>query len=188
MEILRRYEALWDASHETYLKKNAREEAVRKLMEELTAANFDIPDEECLKKRIKNIKDSYRADLNKIKRSKKSGAGAEDVYKPKLLWFEKADAFMRNVISGRDSSSNLVSCGYSTFIYYGLCLLVCIVFLHEQYRSIFAIVHKPTHKPCGQTETLAGSTIGACHVPSHSLILGRISTQFIYFTVQKIFL
>ena len=99
LEIFRGYEALWDASHETYLKKNAREEAVRKLMEELIlycivlcfysasiitnttvknkikiAANFDIPNEECLKKRIKNIKDSYRAELNKIKRSKKSGA------------------------------------------------------------------------------------------------------------------
>ena len=61
LEIFRGYEALWDASHETYLKKNAREEAVRKLMEELIAANFDIPDEECLKKRIKNIKDSYRS-------------------------------------------------------------------------------------------------------------------------------
>ena len=34
LEIFRECEALWDASHETYLKKNAREEAVRKLMEE----------------------------------------------------------------------------------------------------------------------------------------------------------
>ena len=52
LEIFRGYEALWDAS---YFKKNTREEAVRKLMEELIAASFDIPDEECLKKRIKNI-------------------------------------------------------------------------------------------------------------------------------------
>ena len=29
LEIFRGYEALWDASHETYLKKNAKEEALR---------------------------------------------------------------------------------------------------------------------------------------------------------------
>ncbi|KAG0713798.1 hypothetical protein GWK47_015390 [Chionoecetes opilio] len=37
----------------------------------------------------------------------KRGAGTDDVYKPKLFWFEKADAFWRKVISGRESSSNL---------------------------------------------------------------------------------
>lgn len=39
----------------------------------------------------------------------KSEALTDDVYKAKLVWFEKAVAFWRNVISGRESSSNLVS-------------------------------------------------------------------------------
>ncbi len=47
--------------------------------------------------------------MNKVKKSMKSGAGTDDVYKPKLVWCEKADAIWRNVISGRESSSNLVS-------------------------------------------------------------------------------
>ena len=66
-------------------------------------------DHELLKKKIKSLRDAYRLEVNKIKRSKKSGAGTEDIHKPKLIWFEKADSFWRNVASGRESSSNLVS-------------------------------------------------------------------------------
>jgi len=30
----------------------------------------------------------------------KSGAGAEDVYTPKLNWFDEADSFLGNVMTG----------------------------------------------------------------------------------------
>ena len=67
-------------------KKNARERNFTKLFLQLqnSGPEFQISDEETLKRKIKSIKDCYRIELNKIKRSKKSGAGTTDVYKPKF--------------------------------------------------------------------------------------------------------
>lgn len=45
----------------------------------------------------------------KCKNKKKSGAGADDVYKPKLVWLSSAEVFWHGSIIGRQSSSNLVS-------------------------------------------------------------------------------
>ena len=56
--------------------------------------------EESPKRKIENLKDCYRNELNKINRSKKSGAGTDDIYTPKLVWFSKADSFLRNVMAG----------------------------------------------------------------------------------------
>jgi len=47
--------------------------------------------------------------LSKLLKSKKSGAGANDIYKPALRWFEQADTFLRPVTEARPSKSNLVS-------------------------------------------------------------------------------
>ncbi|GFW41982.1 hypothetical protein TNCV_6901 [Trichonephila clavipes] len=47
-------------------------------------------DNKQLKAKIKSIKDVYRTELNKIEKSKKSGCGVDDVYVPKLTWFNEA--------------------------------------------------------------------------------------------------
>jgi hypothetical protein len=63
----------------------------------------------CYVKKIKSIKNVYRQELLKIEKlKKKSGVGADDVYKPKLAWFKRADIFLKNV-SSRTTTSNLVS-------------------------------------------------------------------------------
>ena len=50
---------------------------MNKLLQEVAAAGLHVDnDEDSLKRKIKNLKDCYRNELNKIKRSKKSGAGA----------------------------------------------------------------------------------------------------------------
>jgi len=61
-------------------------------------------------KKIKNnIKDASRHEAKKVKKSIVSSCGTEDVYKLKLKWFDKSDSFLRNVLTGRKSISNLVS-------------------------------------------------------------------------------
>ena len=85
------------------MKKNAREHSMNKLLQEVAPAGLDVnDDEDSLKRKIKNSKDCYRNELSKIKRSKKSGAGTDDIYTPKLVWFMKADLFIRNVKAGRE--------------------------------------------------------------------------------------
>lgn len=61
------------------------------------------------KKKIKSLRDTYRKELHKVQKSKKSGAGADEVYKPKLMWYSAAEVFWHGAVCGRESSSNLVS-------------------------------------------------------------------------------
>ena len=110
LDIYRNFNTLWDTADENYAKKIAREYSMSKLLQEVAAAGLHVDDsEESLKRKIRNLKDCYRNELNKVKRSKKSEAGADDIYTPKLVWFSKADLFMRNAKVGRESSSNVVS-------------------------------------------------------------------------------
>jgi hypothetical protein len=43
---------------------------------------------ECVRRKIKIIKTVHSQELNKIMKSKKTGAGTNDLYKPKLVWFD----------------------------------------------------------------------------------------------------
>jgi hypothetical protein len=71
---------------------------------------------ELVRKKLKAITTAYRQELAKITKSKKSGAGTDDVYKPKLAWFEKADSFMRGITVTRTSTSTLVSM-FNTYLH-----------------------------------------------------------------------
>ena len=75
MDIYRNFETLWGTTNKNYMKKNAREHSMSKLVQEVAAAGLHVDDdEESIKKeKLKNLKDCYRNELNKIKRSKKVG-------------------------------------------------------------------------------------------------------------------
>lgn len=108
LDVYRKYECLWDITSPEYLKRELKREAYTKLVNELELVGLSVT-EDSLKRKIKNLRDAYRNELNKVKKSKKSGTSAEKVHKPKLAWFPAADAFWNSVTSGRVSTSNLVS-------------------------------------------------------------------------------
>ena len=88
LNIYEKYEILWDTNNENHLKKNAREHSFKRLYEEHKHAGpeLQIPEEETLKR--KSIKDCYRIELNKIKKSRKSGCGTDDVdQSPRVTMF-----------------------------------------------------------------------------------------------------
>ena len=84
LDIYQKYDVLWNVWDENYGKKTRGN---------MVLIGWFSVDHELLKKKIKSLRDAYRLEVNKIKRSKKSGAGTEDIHKPKLIWFEKADSF-----------------------------------------------------------------------------------------------
>jgi hypothetical protein len=43
---------------------------------------------DCVRRKIKIIKTVYSQELKKIMKSKQSGAGTNDLYKPKMVWFD----------------------------------------------------------------------------------------------------
>lgn len=107
LNVYKKFECLWDIRSADYLKRDAKKQAFNDLINELELNGLSVT-EDLLKKKIKNLRDAYRNELNKVKKSKKSGAGASDVYRPKLVWFAVADGFWNSVISGRQSSSSMV--------------------------------------------------------------------------------
>ncbi|GFV03059.1 hypothetical protein TNCV_3041631 [Trichonephila clavipes] len=92
-------------------------------------------DNKQLKAKIKSIKDVYRTELNKIEKSKKSGCGVDDVYVPKLTWFNEA-CFPGEVFGNKKRSikfcpsfSHCQGRGFSSVKYFMNCCLICIAVL-----------------------------------------------------------
>ena len=48
---------------------------------------------------MENVKDSSRGEVNKMKKSIKSGMSTNEIYRPMLVWFEQADFFWKNVVT-----------------------------------------------------------------------------------------
>ncbi|XP_047738262.1 uncharacterized protein LOC125178486 [Hyalella azteca] len=110
LETFHKYELLWNIRHEDYSNKTKRETNLLKLKEDLLCQGLVVPDITFLRARIRNIRLTYKNELTKVISSKASGAGTDDVYTPKLLWFKTADSFLNDVVVTRQSQSNL-KCG-----------------------------------------------------------------------------
>lgn len=106
LEVYQQKEILWNPKLELYRNNAARIAALDEIIHSLQKPNLTPND---LKIKIKNIRTTYNRELSKLLKSKKSGAGANDIYKPALRWFEQADTFLRPVTEARPSKSNLVS-------------------------------------------------------------------------------
>ncbi|PSN40161.1 hypothetical protein C0J52_14093 [Blattella germanica] len=101
LQIYETYPLLWNFKLKDCMKANVRKCLFTQLMEELEYEGLlrGMNDKQ-LKAKIKSIKDVYRQELCKIERSKKNEG--DEIYIPKLVWFNKAD-FMRDVISTKES-------------------------------------------------------------------------------------
>lgn len=110
LECYERHPCLWNPREDDYRNNNVRLAALKSIIQEM---RLTLRVEE-LKTKIKNIRTTYNREATKVEKSKKSGAGADDLYKPQLIWFSVADRFLKPVIEGRKSKDNMVS----VFIFY----------------------------------------------------------------------
>lgn len=62
-----------------------------------------------VKNKIKNLRSTYVQEVAKIKKSESSGAGTDDVYIPKMKWFQVMYSFLQKINKRRETISNLVS-------------------------------------------------------------------------------
>ncbi|XP_026746865.1 uncharacterized protein LOC113508093 [Trichoplusia ni] len=59
-------------------------------------------------KKIKNLRSTYNQELLKIEKSKKSGSGTDEIYKPSIKWFDSMDYIMKIInLKEKETSSNL---------------------------------------------------------------------------------
>ncbi|GFW86221.1 MADF domain-containing protein [Trichonephila clavipes] len=101
LQLYQQFPALWNIKDKNYCNKSLRDTVFKQLMSELEENQLlGHMDNKQLKAKIKSIKDVYRTELNKIEKSKKSGCGVDDVYVPKLTWFNEA-CFLSEVSATR---------------------------------------------------------------------------------------
>lgn len=51
--------------------------------------------------KIKNVLTAYHQENRKVEDSKKLGSGANDVYNPKVFWFEALNTFLHPIVESR---------------------------------------------------------------------------------------
>ncbi|XP_063230641.1 uncharacterized protein LOC134535458 [Bacillus rossius redtenbacheri] len=105
LELYESQECLWNTQSESYKNRGAREKAIKYMVENTPVAAT----EQDIKNKIKALRSTYSQEVGKIRASKKSVAGLEDVYKPQLVWFSKADSFLRQVVTLRTTSSSMAT-------------------------------------------------------------------------------
>ncbi|KAL4096812.1 hypothetical protein QTP88_021695 [Uroleucon formosanum] len=88
-------EVLWNTKLQSYRNRDARGEAVNRIVLGMNIEGFG-PDHVISK--FKNLRSSY----------KKSGTSSEDVYVPHVVWFTKMNSFLKPYVTMRDTCSNYV--------------------------------------------------------------------------------
>jgi hypothetical protein len=128
VELYLQHECLWNTKSALYKNKNAKQSAYVGLEKGINIPGFG---EKEIKMKIRSIRlvlnfliilyinyklsfiilsrATYSQEVKKIKDCKKSGAGAETMYIPKMRWFQLLDDSLRSITEAlTDSESNLV--------------------------------------------------------------------------------
>ncbi|XP_077290969.1 uncharacterized protein LOC143914579 [Arctopsyche grandis] len=90
--LYREQECLWRTDSLAYRDKDARNIGLRNIIEGMMLPDL-TPDE--VKKKIKYLRSTYMVEVNKLKKSMRSGAGTGSKYKPTLSWFREMDSFIK---------------------------------------------------------------------------------------------
>ncbi|PIO31835.1 hypothetical protein AB205_0053260 [Aquarana catesbeiana] len=96
---------LWEVKHSAYYNKPVRKATLERL---LAFVQTLIPETtlEILERKIGILRNMYRREHNKIQASLRPGASSDDVYTPKLWYFEKL-CFLDDQTEARESLSIL---------------------------------------------------------------------------------
>ncbi|XP_073469417.1 uncharacterized protein [Aquarana catesbeiana] len=107
IEMYRDLTCLWKVRSKDYSDRQKRKEAYTKLVELCTVV-YAKADISYVTKKIANLRTIFKKELNKINESKRSGAGADEVYVPRLWYFESL-RFLTDQEEARPSVSSLDS-------------------------------------------------------------------------------
>lgn len=96
---------LWQTSSKDYHDRLKRDAAYKILQEKLKEVDPDA-NKDCVIKKINNMRSSFRKELKKVKDSMKTGSGSDEVYQPKL-WYYDSLMFLTDQETPRRSTCNL---------------------------------------------------------------------------------
>lgn len=137
---------LWKVKSSDYCNRELKNKCYNNLIEKLKQIDPDANREKVVKK-INVFRTNYKRDLKKVKKSEKSGAGADSVFESSLWYFEKLKFLedqecSREGICTMDNESVNVIC--ENFIIY---FLYCIIlFFYKQTESADETFVTPSSK------------------------------------------
>lgn len=99
-------ECLWNVRDKCFHDRDARINALNAIVKELNIPAFTIDD---LRNKIKSLRTMYAKEHGKVEKSKKSRIGTDELYVPRLFWYQRADRFLNGVTTTRNTMTNLVS-------------------------------------------------------------------------------
>ncbi|PIO22577.1 hypothetical protein AB205_0060650 [Aquarana catesbeiana] len=94
---------LWEVKNPLYRNKPARKASLEKLLE-FVKTRIPDADIEFVDKKIGSLRSTHRKELQKVQKSLRSGAAAEDVYVPSL-WYYNRMHFLEDQIEARELST-----------------------------------------------------------------------------------
>jgi len=96
--LYRHHKVLWNVKLEQYKNKDARNQAYKIIAEEMDEPYFELAD---VPTKIENLRTAYHQEKRKVEYSNNSGSGANNVYKPKVFWFEALDTFLHPIVESQ---------------------------------------------------------------------------------------
>lgn len=103
--LVQQHACIYNVRSKQYLDRTKKAEAFNAICIEMQLLNqaFTVPE---IKKKWSNLRIQYMAEKRKMANSKKSGAGASDVVKPKLWCFDQL-TFLNSHTQLKESRSNI---------------------------------------------------------------------------------
>lgn len=99
--LYRDHECLWKTDSPYYKNRDARDLAYKRISDEMNIEGFRPSH---VAQKIKNLRTTYHQELRKIALSQKFGTSPAHIYKPRAVWFEIVDAFLREQIQAKNST------------------------------------------------------------------------------------
>ena len=89
LEVTRNFPPIWDIKHKEHRDKNIVDTCYLEVTEILRESVPDV-NVAAVRQKIKNVSSQVQREMKRVRDSKKSGAGSEEVYKPKLWCWDEA--------------------------------------------------------------------------------------------------
>ncbi|KAK4882586.1 hypothetical protein RN001_005905 [Aquatica leii] len=103
MKLYKEEETLWNTFDPNYKNRDLRNASLQHIAKEMKLEKVaDVT------KKIKNLRSTYNQEIIKIAKSKQSGSGTDDEYKPSIKWIDLIDYIMKIInLKEKITTSNL---------------------------------------------------------------------------------
>ncbi|KAF5301029.1 hypothetical protein FQR65_LT09012 [Abscondita terminalis] len=105
IELYRQFPCLWRVKSVEYRDRNKKREAYDILIEKYKEIDTNAT-QQIVKNKIDSLRGAFRKELKRMKESRRSGAGSEEIYQPHLWYFEHL-TFLTDHETPRDAVSSI---------------------------------------------------------------------------------